>query len=97
MATSTKSLEPAGSALTPYLGVKDAAKAIAFYQKVFGAHEDMRLNHPESGKVVHAQITINGQVVMLADAYPEQARSSAARRSGSVCAWTMSMPRSRSR
>ena len=49
----------------------DAVKAIDFYQKVFGAREDMRLNHPVSGKVVHAQITINGRLIMLADAYPE--------------------------
>lgn len=75
MANPTKSLEASESALTPYLGVHDAAKAITFYQKVFGAREEMRLNHPQSGKVVHAQITINGNLIMLADAYPEHAKT----------------------
>ena len=65
-------------ALTPYLGVQDAVKAIEFYQKVFGARGDMRLNHPESGKVVHAQITVNGQLIMLSDAYPDFAKTPAA-------------------
>jgi uncharacterized glyoxalase superfamily protein PhnB len=77
MAAPTKALEAAESILTPYLGVHDAVKAIDFYQKVFGAHEDMRLNHPQSGKVVHAQITINGRMIMLADAYPEHTKTPA--------------------
>jgi PhnB protein len=76
MTTSTNSLGMSGdSILTPYLGVADADSAIAFYQKVFGAREDMRLNHPQSGKIVHAQISIRGQLLMLADAYPEQVKS----------------------
>jgi len=78
MTSSTKSLQGAESVLTPYLGVHDAVKAIDFYQKVFGAREDMRLNHPQTGKVVHAQITINGHLIMLSDAYPEFAKTPAA-------------------
>jgi uncharacterized glyoxalase superfamily protein PhnB len=65
------------SFLTPYLGVNDADKAIAFYQDVFGAREDMRLNHPETGKVIHAQISIQGRLIMLADAHPEFLKSPA--------------------
>lgn len=78
MTTSTKSLESAESTLTPYLGVHDAVQAINFYQKVFGAREDMRLNHPTTGKVVHAQIAINGCLIMLSDAYPEHTKTPAA-------------------
>ena len=40
-------------AVTPYLIVKGAAEAIAFYVKAFGAKELFRLSEP-SGKVGHA-------------------------------------------
>jgi PhnB protein len=52
---------------TPYLSIKDAAGAIEFYQKAFGAIEVVRLRTPE-GKIVHAQIKIGQAIVMIADA-----------------------------
>ncbi|CAI4029736.1 hypothetical protein DNFV4_00154 [Nitrospira tepida] len=39
---------------TPYLIVKDATRALEFYQKAFGATEIMRIPAPE-GKVGHAE------------------------------------------
>jgi PhnB protein len=57
--------------LSPALVVNDAAAAIEFYKKAFGAEELYRLIDPESGKVGHAEITINGVLVMLADEYPQ--------------------------
>ncbi len=56
--------------LSPALAVRDAAKAIEFYKAAFGAVERFRLVDPESGKIGHAELTINGCVVMLADEYP---------------------------
>jgi PhnB protein len=56
--------------LIPGLAVRNAAKAIEFYQAAFGAVELFRLIDPESGKVGHAEITINGSLIMLADEYP---------------------------
>ena len=56
--------------LSPALAVRDAAKAIEFYKAAFGAVERFRLVDPESGKIGHAEITINGCLVMLADEYP---------------------------
>jgi PhnB protein len=56
--------------LIPALAVHDAAKAIAFYQKAFDATELYRLIDPESGKVGHAELLINGTMMMLADEYP---------------------------
>ena len=56
--------------ITPYLGVKDAAAAIEFYQKAFGATEIMRLAMPD-GKIGHAEVKIGNSLVMLADESPE--------------------------
>jgi PhnB protein len=56
--------------LSPSLAVRDAAKAIEFYKAAFGAEERFRLVDPESGKIGHAELTINGSLVMLADEYP---------------------------
>lgn len=56
--------------LFPYLRVKRASEAIAFYQRVFGAKEKLRLTEP-SGRVGHAELEIGGAVLMLSDEYPE--------------------------
>jgi PhnB protein len=56
--------------LTPYLVVKGANEAIAFYTKAFGAKELFRLSEP-SGKVGHAELEIRGSTFMLADEYPD--------------------------
>src|SRR3989442_14154220 len=55
---------------TPYLCVKDAASAIEFYRKAFGATELMRLTQPD-GKIGHAEIKIGAAPIMLADEFPE--------------------------
>jgi PhnB protein len=54
----------------PYLRVHDAAEAIKFYSRAFDAKETFRLTEP-NGRVGHAEITIGGTTVMLADEYPE--------------------------
>ncbi len=56
--------------ITPYLIVNDAAGAIEFYKKAFGAEEVMRLPAGE-GKLGHAEIQIGDSRVMLADEHPE--------------------------
>jgi len=57
-------------ALSPHLVVDDAAAAIDFYVKAFGAQEIGRVPRPD-GKLVHAAVRINGFLVMLADDFPE--------------------------
>ena len=62
---------PAGQqALTPYLIVKDATRAIEFYKAAFGAEEVFRLTEPQ-GKIGHAELQIRGSRLMLADEYPD--------------------------
>jgi PhnB protein len=56
--------------LSPSLVVHDGAAAIEFYKKAFGAEELYRLIDPESGKVGHAEITIQGVLLSLGSDYP---------------------------
>lgn len=66
----TKPIPDDYRAATPYLIVDDAASAIEFYKKALGAVELVRLADP-AGKVMHAEIRINGSRIMLADEFPD--------------------------
>ena len=56
--------------ITPYISVKGAARALAFYKDAFGAEELYRLDMPD-GRVGHAEIRIGDSRLMLADEMPE--------------------------
>jgi len=58
------------ASVTPYLIVRDAAKALDFYKKAFNAVELMRFPGP-GGKIMHAEVRIGDSPVMLADEMPE--------------------------
>jgi PhnB protein len=67
---------PTGYAgVTPYLIIRDAARALEFYKKAFGATELMRFPAP-GGKIGHAEIKIGDGVVMLAVESPEMGHKS---------------------
>jgi PhnB protein len=57
--------------ITPYLTVRDAARAIEFYKQAFGAKEKGVMKGPE-GKVMHAELIIGDSIFMLADESPQQ-------------------------
>ncbi len=57
--------------VTPHLVCRDAAKAIEFYKKAFGAEEQMKLTTPDGGKLLHACLRIGNSAVMLADEFPD--------------------------
>jgi PhnB protein len=57
--------------INPYLAVKGAADAIAFYQKAFGAKEKHRMPAEDGKRLMHADLTINGGTVLLCDEFPE--------------------------
>lgn len=60
---------PAGHhTVTPYLIVNDAAEALDFYKRAFGAKEIMRVER--AGKIGHAQFRIGNSRIMLSDEHP---------------------------
>ena len=56
--------------VTPHLVCSDAAKAIDFYKKAFGAVETARMATPD-GKIMHAAVKIGDSTVMLVDEFPQ--------------------------
>lgn len=61
--------------VTSCLIIRDAASAINFYNKAFGATELMRFPGPD-GQVGHAEFKIAGGNIMLADESPEMGHRS---------------------
>ena len=55
---------------TPYLAVDDAAEALEYYKRAFGAKERGRMEAPD-GKIGHAEIQIGDSLVMLSDPFPQ--------------------------
>ncbi len=51
----------------PYLVVSNAAAAIDFYKRAFGAVELVRHPAPGTDKLMHAHLVINGGSIMLCD------------------------------
>jgi PhnB protein len=62
--------------VTPYLIVNDAAAAINFYKRAFGAIETFRLPGPD-GRIGHAEMLIGDSPIMLADEAPQMGARSA--------------------
>jgi PhnB protein len=63
--------------INPYLTVKGASDAIAFYRKAFGAKEKARMAADDGRRLMHADLTINGGTVLLCDEFPEYGGPSA--------------------
>src|SRR3984893_8797811 len=68
MSTVAEPITNVRPAAVPRLTFKDAAKAIEFYKSAFGAQETMRFE--AGGRIAHAEISIGGSVVMLAEEWP---------------------------
>lgn len=70
MSDKVKPIPEGYGAVTPYLIVDGAARAIEFYKQAFGAEETFRMEGP-GGRVGHAEIKIGDSHLMLADEHPE--------------------------
>ncbi len=56
--------------ITPHLVVSDAAAAIDFYKKAFGAREHEHFLSPDGRTVMHAQLEIGNSMLMLGSEFP---------------------------
>ncbi len=56
--------------VTPFLTIRDAARAIEFYEKAFGAQARGIMKGPD-GKVMHAELKIGDSIIMLSDEFPD--------------------------
>ena len=74
--------------VTPYFIVRNAAAALDFYRDTFGAIETQRLVG-DDGRVGHAEITIGGSPMMLADEFPEVDAVGPQTRGGPTCTFNI--------
>lgn len=70
MPQSASPIPPGYHTVTPYLAIRDAAKAIEFYKNAFDATEVMRVPGP-NGSIGHAEIEVGDSRIMLADEHPD--------------------------
>jgi PhnB protein len=56
--------------MAPYIVVRNAAKAIEFYTRAFGAKERFRLSM-SGDKLGHAELDVLGSRLLLADEFPD--------------------------
>lgn len=69
--TKTPQPIPAGhEGLIPHLVCSPCADAIEFYKKAFGAEEVRRAPAPD-GRIMHAEMRIDGRPLFLVDDFPE--------------------------
>jgi PhnB protein len=66
----TKPIPENYHALTPSLAVENAAQAIEFYKRAFGAKERGRMLGP-GDTIAHAELEIGDSVLMLSDPMPQ--------------------------
>ncbi|MFO0427288.1 MAG: VOC family protein [Planctomyces sp.] len=83
MSKSVPPVPPGYQTITPYLLIRGASDAIAWYVRCFGAVEIFRLTDPEN-RVSHAEIRIGTSVLLLADEHPELGFLSPASRGGTT-------------
>ncbi len=66
----TQAIPEGFHSITPTLVLSDAKGAIEFYKKALGAKEDYAMTCPESGKIMHACLTIGDSKLFLSDDMP---------------------------
>ncbi len=69
MSSQVKPIPEGFRSVTPYLTVNNAAGAIDYYKRAFGAQEVVRMDSPD-GKIGHAEIRIGDSLIMLSDEMP---------------------------
>ena len=67
MNESAKMIPEGYHSINPYLIVRNAAQAIEFYKKAFGAEERFRMQGPDGKSIMHAELKIGDSIFMLAE------------------------------
>ena len=62
---------PPVGGIVPYLSPSNANAAADFYVKAFGAEDLFRHPVDDQGRTMHIHLRVNGNSLMLADAYPD--------------------------
>ncbi len=75
MSTVAEPVAAVRTTAAPRLAFRDAAKAIAFYQKALGAKETFRFE--VGGQIPHAEMAVGDSSIHLTDEWPEGGRFSA--------------------
>jgi len=70
MKTTDKAVPEGFHTVTPFLSLKDSLKAIAFYQKAFGAMNPEVFPSPYGKHTMHATIRIGDSILMMGDETP---------------------------
>ena len=76
MPSKTPAIPEGMHTITPHITLRNAAQAIEFYKKAFGAEEIGRSLTPD-GKIMHAAIRIGDSLIMMNDEFPNMGSSSA--------------------
>jgi PhnB protein len=66
----TKPIPDGYHTLSTYLAVDDAAEAIEYYKRAFGAQERVRMEAPDD-RIGHAELGVGDSVIMLSDPVPQ--------------------------
>ena len=67
MNESVKVIPEGYHSINPHLIVRNAAQAIEFYKKAFGAEERFRMQGPDGKSIMHAELKIGDSIFMLAE------------------------------
>jgi uncharacterized glyoxalase superfamily protein PhnB len=67
----TKPIPEGYNTITAQLSIDDAAKAIAFYEKAFGAEVRDRAPDPSGTKIWHASLRIGTSMIFVNDVFPD--------------------------
>jgi PhnB protein len=82
---------PSYHTVTPYLAVRNAAAAVDFYRRAFGAELVMKLTMPD-GRYAHAEIQIGDARLMMAEENPEWGNQSPQQLGGSPVSFMVYVP-----
>ncbi len=79
-------------ALTPYIAVRDARRAIDWYIDVFGARPVSEPIVMDDGRIGHAELDLGGSLLMLSEEFPEMGVVSPLSQEGSSVSFVVHVP-----